>query len=92
MTERFRSDVVGYTNGTTVNMLSADGLKYPLLAVPPQKIISTFEAIAAPLFEKIEQNYEESRTLVATRNTLLPKLMSGEIRVKEAEKILEDVA
>jgi type I restriction enzyme S subunit len=37
-------------------------------------------------------NLEQSLTLAKIRDTLLPKLMSGEIRVKEAEKILEDVA
>ena len=34
---------------------------------------------------------EESRTLAQLRDTLLPKLMSGEIRVRDAEKVVEDV-
>jgi len=38
-----------------------------------------------------EQNENQSRNLVATRDTLLPKLLSGEIRVGEAERIVEDV-
>jgi type I restriction enzyme S subunit len=85
----FRDQVIGYTNGTTVNMLSADGLKSPLLAVPPHEIVEKFDKIVSFLLEKKEQNYEESQSLIEVRDTLLPKLMSGEIRVKEAEKIME---
>ncbi len=84
----FRDQVIGYTNGTTVNMLSADGLKSPLLAVPPHEIVEKFDKIVSFLLEKKEQNYEESQSLIEVRDTLLPKLMSGEIRVKEAEKDL----
>jgi type I restriction enzyme S subunit len=42
-----------------------------------------------PLYARLVANERESRTLAALRNTLLPKLLSGEIRVKEAERILE---
>jgi type I restriction enzyme S subunit len=37
----------------------------------------------------IAENEQQSYTLATLRDTLLPKLMSGEIRVKEAEKIME---
>jgi type I restriction enzyme S subunit len=42
-----------------------------------------------PLFEQCLANQHESHTLAALRDLLLPKLMSGEIRVREAEKALE---
>ena len=45
-----------------------------------------------PLLELQDANQEENRTLAATRDLLLPKLMSGEIRVKDAETIVEAVA
>ena len=41
----------------------------------------------SPLFEKILSNSLESRTLAQTRDLLLPKLLSGEIRLRDAEKI-----
>lgn len=41
-----------------------------------------------PLFDRIALNREESRTLAALRDTLLPKLLSGELRLKQAEKIV----
>ena len=40
-------------------------------------------------FEKILTNTAENQTLAKLRNTLLPKLMSGEIRVKDAEREVE---
>ncbi|MDC1429969.1 restriction endonuclease subunit S [Emcibacteraceae bacterium] len=50
---------------------------------------SAFQKLASPLFEKIRLNLRESQTLTELRDTLLPKLMSGEIRVKDAERELE---
>lgn len=40
----------------------------------------------------MKANVEESRTLAALRDTLLPKLLSGELRVKQAEKLAEAIA
>jgi type I restriction enzyme S subunit len=62
------------------------------ILVPPSKSLSLFDSYVQGVYEKIQANNEQSSTLTAIRDTLLPKLMSGEIRVKEAEKILEDVA
>ena len=41
------------------------------------------------LVERIVVDKHESRTLAALRDTLLPKLISGELRVKDAERIIE---
>ncbi|MDH6451725.1 MULTISPECIES: restriction endonuclease subunit S [unclassified Streptomyces] len=49
-----------------------------------------FEAAASPLIERAVRGSEESRTLAALRDTLLPQLMSGKLRVREAEEIVED--
>lgn len=50
-------------------------------------VLHSFEQSIAPLFEKILANVLQSRTLAQTRDLLLPKLMSGEIRLREAEQI-----
>jgi len=57
---------------------------------PRPDIISLFEKLAYPIDENILSFEEESRTLAALRDTLLPKLISGELRVPNVEKILED--
>ena len=49
---------------------------------PDQKLLSDFNQIVAPMFDKWIANLNESRTLASLRDTLLPKLMKGEVRVK----------
>lgn len=58
-------------------------------ARPPQAVIAEFEAMLAPLDDRIDVIERESRTLVAVRDTLLPKLISGELRLDDPERILE---
>ena len=48
-----------------------------------------FQKLALPMFSKINCNQKENQTLTELRDTLLPKLMSGEIRVKDAEQEVE---
>lgn len=47
--------------------------------VPPEEKVKDFETLVSPLDQLIENNEKESRTLIATRDSLLPKLLSGEI-------------
>ena len=56
----------------------------------PEIITVAFEGTVRKLFDKSKSCCSESRTLAELRDLLLPKLLSGEIRVKEAEKIVED--
>ena len=80
-----REQMHGYTNGTTVNSLSKEGLERPTFRLPPVDLIEKFDTIVAPLFERQEVNHEESETLKSLRDTLLPKLMRGEVRVKSIQ-------
>ncbi|MDE0314511.1 MAG: restriction endonuclease subunit S [Candidatus Poribacteria bacterium] len=88
---RFQSHIYGYANGTTVLHLSKDGIPSYQFAFPPEKIRCLFDSIAEPIFAKIESNENESRTLAQTRDTLLPKLLSGEVQVKQIEEQLSDL-
>ena len=73
---------------------NADGSAYPavlpdrfadgIILLPPAQILQEFERQVGPIRELIAQNEDESRTLAAIRDALLPKLLSGEIRVKDA--------
>jgi len=51
-----------------------------------------FEAMVAPLLNRVLANRAESRTLARTRDLLLPRLMSGELRVAEADRMVEEIA
>jgi type I restriction enzyme S subunit len=82
----FQKDVVDFANSgsegtrmprTNWNILS----NYPIL-IPPNELILKFDKIAVPAVSKINNNQKQIRTLEKLRDTLLPKLMSGEIRVK----------
>jgi type I restriction enzyme, S subunit len=53
------------------------------VVIPPQSEITRFNAFVHPLFEKIQNNKAQIRTLEKLRDTLLPKLMSGEVRVRQ---------
>jgi type I restriction enzyme S subunit len=76
--------ISGFSNGTTINMLPKDALEMPLLVVPPDELVKKFTALAEAVHTKVEANLEESRTLAALRDALLPKLLSGELRVPAA--------
>ena len=57
--------------------------------IPSQPVISAFEAQVSPVFAAIYANEEQSRTLASLRDTLLPKLLSGELRVQTNSAIQE---
>ena len=59
---------------------------------PAPETITVFENHVGSIDERIRKNDSESRTLAQTRDFLLPRLMSGEIRLREAEKVVEAVA
>ncbi len=86
-------DVVsGYANGTTVNMLPIDAVQKPLIPVPQKELVATFDSFAVNVERRLEEMVIESRTLAALRDTLLPKLISGELRVPDAERIVGRIA
>lgn len=65
--------------------------RYPV-AIPNERVAEAFSSLVRPLTDKMIAAIHESLTLSALRDTLLPKLISGEIRVKDAEKMAEAVA
>ena len=75
--------------GTVFGSISKTDFQTLSYLRPPDEIVEAFERLVHPLDQTIENNENESRTLAQTRDTLLPKLLSGEIRVDEANEILE---
>lgn len=62
------------------------------LVLPQLVVLQRFEDILLPLIERSIGNIAESRTLAALRDTLLPKLISGELRVPDTERIIGTAA
>lgn len=78
-----------YNAGSAVPTLNRNHVHNLLVTVPPINLINEFEERAKPLFDRLRSNSTESRTLAQLRDTLLPKLLSGELSIKDAEKFLE---
>lgn len=74
---------------------NADGSAYPAVLperfaeaefpIPPEDKLGQFESIVSPMLAQISHNEQESRTLANLRDSLLPKLMSGELSVADVD-------
>jgi len=82
--ERLRSQA---NSGVQVN-LSTDAIKSSKVVTPEIAVNEEFNNITFPLFEQINQNAIENQTLTTLRDTLIPKLISGEVRVKDTKKLI----
>ncbi len=73
--------IIKFATGTTI-LHASESLKYMLEAIPDQETLNKFSLIVNPFFKKILLCKEEIQTLSQIRDSLLPKLMSGKIRVE----------
>jgi len=81
-------EIVSYANGSTFLEISKASFRQIRVIVPCQRVMTLFDELSRPWFRRVVQNEHESRTLAALRDTLLPKLISGELRVKDAERLV----
>ena len=79
--------VSGFANGTTVNMLPMDALQTPQIVVPARPVLAAFNDLAEATRRRQEDMIDESRTLAALRDALLPNLISGDLRVRRSPEI-----
>ncbi|GAF05324.1 GIY-YIG nuclease family protein [Saccharicrinis fermentans] len=76
-----KKHIVQQGSGSVFTNLKTDILKEQLLPVATTEIIKSFDSLIDSYFNKIRNNTNEIQTLTQLRDTLLPKLMSGELRV-----------
>jgi type I restriction enzyme S subunit len=74
--------------GTILDSLNVRNIPRLRTVVAPAEVLAAYEKTARPLRALMESNLDHSRMLAGLRDTLLPKLMSGELRVREAEKLV----
>ena len=79
--ERYVSHIYGYTSGTTVLHLAKEGLPVYQFVLPPAVLLKKFEELAVPIMGKIGNNHLKTVELSALRDALLPRLISGMLRV-----------
>jgi type I restriction enzyme S subunit len=92
--EAFRAEMAAMVTGTSKSHQRVPPkalLTREVLTAAPQ-LLAAFDEMAQPLLNRMLANRSEARTLAQTRDLLLPKLMSGEITLREASQSMEDVA
>lgn len=92
--DRFRDMLQSMVTGTSKShqrISPPDLLRREVLTGCPD-MFAALEAMIEPLLNRVLANRAESRTLARTRDQLLPRLMSGELRVAEAETLASEVA
>jgi type I restriction enzyme S subunit len=89
----FRDFAIRHMAGTSgrQRVSSSDVSSYEI-PLPDERWLSDFGCRVEQQFEFMKSVRGENRTLAATRDALLPQLMSGKLRVRDAEKIVEEVA
>jgi len=78
-------------SGTTFAEISKKAFRPVPVLLPRSGVVNAFTEIVEPLYENVVLNMKQSGSLTALRDALLPRLISGELRVPDAEKILEEV-
>ena len=88
----FREFAIRNMSGTSGRQrVPATALRGFLMVCPPDRLATRFGEIIGSLLERASRAGRESRTLAALRDTLVPKLVSGEIRLEQAASISEEV-
>lgn len=87
--DNFVAYTSAHARGTTLPRTNWKDMSSYKTVLPKAKIARKYTEFIQPIVKKIIENIHESHTLSQTRDTLLPKLLSGEIRVDEAAEILE---
>ena len=72
------------THGSVFDTITRDTLAGVIVTYPEQRIIKAFESLLAPVMRRIRTNLQQAQTLATLRDTLLPRLISGQLRLPEA--------
>lgn len=80
--------IVGNANGSTFQEISKSNFRPISVVVPSEPLLASFTKSADSLYRQMLENERESCSIAQIRDTLLPKLISGELRVPDAEKFV----
>jgi len=78
-------EIESRATGTTFAEISKQNFRPIRVVLPPRSLMSAFTAKVEPLYEQITANLQQSQTLASLRDTLLPKLLSGELSVENLQ-------
>ena len=77
--------------GSTQPLITQKDIKNIQFVISEDQVLVTYHEYIEKVYRKIDQNNKEIKALASIRDTLLPKLISGQIRIKDAEKFVEEV-
>lgn len=80
----------GFVSGSAIPRAVLRDLKKARFVTPTEQLFEAFADSVNPTRNRVRQAMEQSEALKATRDTLLPKLLSGELRIPDAEKLVAD--
>jgi type I restriction enzyme, S subunit len=86
-----REDINSMDSGSAIPSTGRDEFYRIAVTCPPFPLQRRFVELLSPVWLRQRLNDQESATLTALRDALLPKLLSGEIRVKDAENQAREV-
>lgn len=78
------------THGSVFDTITRDTLTGVSVIYPTTADINAFEEVIAPVMERLKENLKQAQTLAQLRDTLLPKLISGQLRLPEAQVLLAE--
>jgi type I restriction enzyme S subunit len=81
-----QNEILNMSVGTTIPHLKKTDLLKFNIPIPKSEYLKKYTEKVTPIFEMLNLNQKENQTLSKTRDTILPKLISGEIEVKEVEE------
>jgi type I restriction enzyme S subunit len=87
----FRERAVGFATGTTVLALPRDAVLEHEVVLPEASVLNAFTDLVVSIAERVNNTSHQLSVLADLRDTLLPRLISGKLRVPEAEKLVEAV-
>ena len=81
-------EIESRANGSTFLEISKASFRPIRVAAPTGPVMEAFDRKSRPLYGKVVEQERETRTLAGLRDTLLSKLISGELRVEDPERFL----
>ena len=83
-------EIISLNSNSAQPGINQQGVRSLPLLMAPDAVVEAFDQVVRPLTDRLFTACLESRTLAALRDALLPKLIRGEIRVKDAERFLKE--
>lgn len=89
--QEMKDNLIGHDAGGTRAAITKAHLQVTALIVPPGELLRAFQQTSDPVFTRIEMGRGQNRTLASLRDALLPRLLSGELRLKDVERAVGEV-